>query len=141
MGDLGWIVIEKMASRSHVDVNERRLRPIYDCLDNGNNKKAITEADKVLKKQKDLTCAKVLKALALLRMGRLSEGSSLLSTIHSSQPTDEQTLSAMAICYKETQQYPLIASLYDAAAKQQPNNEDILSCLFMAHVRLGNYQQ
>ena len=46
----------------------------------------------------------VLKALALLRMGRLPEGSSLLSAIHSSQPTDEQTLSAMAICYKETQQ-------------------------------------
>lgn len=30
-----------------------------DCLDNGNNKKAIQEADKVLKKQKDLQCAKV----------------------------------------------------------------------------------
>lgn len=34
-----------------------------------------------------------------------------------------------------------IASLYEAAARHQPNNEDILSCLFMAHVRLGNYQQ
>lgn len=34
-----------------------------------------------------------------------------------------------------------IASLYEAAAKHQPNSEDILSCLFMAHVRLGNYQQ
>ncbi|KAK0047677.1 N-alpha-acetyltransferase 25 NatB auxiliary subunit [Biomphalaria pfeifferi] len=130
-----------MASRSHVDINERRLRPIYDCLDNGNNKKAIQEADKVLKKQKDLTCAKVLKALALLRMGRHAEGSSLLSTIHQSEPTEEQTLNAMSICYKETQQYDKIASLYDAASKQQPNNEDILSCLFMAHVRLGNYQQ
>ncbi|KAH9503147.1 N-alpha-acetyltransferase 25, NatB auxiliary subunit [Bulinus truncatus] len=130
-----------MASRSHVDINERRLRPIYDCLDNGNNKKAVQEADKVLKKQKDLTCAKVLKALALLRMGRHAEGSSLLAAIHQSEPTDEQTLNAMSICYKETQQYDKIASLYEAASKHQPNNEDILSCLFMAHVRLGNYQQ
>ncbi|CAG5115797.1 unnamed protein product [Candidula unifasciata] len=130
-----------MASRSHVDVNERRLRPIYDCLDNGNNKKAIQEADKVLKKQKDLTCAKVLKALALIRSGQMSKGSSLLAEIHQTEPTDEQTLSAMSICYKETQQYEQIASLYEAAAKHQPNNEDILSCLFMAHVRLGNYQQ
>ena len=32
---------------------------VSDCLDNGNNKKAIQEADKVLKKQKDLQCAKV----------------------------------------------------------------------------------
>ncbi|BFZ19068.1 hypothetical protein BsWGS_22107 [Bradybaena similaris] len=130
-----------MASRSHVDVNERRLRPIYDCLDNGNNKKAIQEADKVLKKQKDLTCAKVLKALALIRMGQMSKGSALLAQIHQTEPTDEQTLSAMSICYKETQQYDQIASLYEAAAKHQPSNEDILSCLFMAHVRLGNYQQ
>ena len=38
-----------------------------DCLDNGNNKKAITEADKVLKKQKDLTCAKVCKSVKLYR--------------------------------------------------------------------------
>ena len=31
-----------------------------DCLDNCNNKKALQEADKVLKKQKDFQCAKVL---------------------------------------------------------------------------------
>ncbi|KAK3804416.1 hypothetical protein RRG08_006716 [Elysia crispata] len=129
-----------MASRSHVDVNERRLRPIYDCLDNGNNKKAIQEADKVLKKQKDLSCAKVLKALALLRMGRMPEGNSLLAEVHKSEPMEEQTLNAMSICYKETHQYSCIASLYEAAARQQPANEDILSCLFMAHVRLGNYR-
>ncbi|GFR60420.1 N-alpha-acetyltransferase 25, NatB auxiliary subunit-like [Elysia marginata] len=129
-----------MASRSHVDVNERRLRPIYDCLDNGNNKKAIQEADKVLKKQKDLACAKVLKALALLRMGRLPEGNAILAEVHKSEPMEEQTLNAMSICYKETHQYTSIASLYEAAARQQPANEDILSCLFMAHVRLGNYR-
>jgi hypothetical protein len=28
-------------------VSERRLRPIYDWLDIGNNKKALQEADKV----------------------------------------------------------------------------------------------
>ncbi len=33
---------------------------IVDCLDNGNNKKALQEAEKVLKKQKDFLCAKVL---------------------------------------------------------------------------------
>ena len=75
-----------MASR-HVDVNERRLRPVYgiisvtavakclkygepndyptvcvsfaDALDSMNNKQAIQLADKILKKQKDLHCAKV----------------------------------------------------------------------------------
>ena len=32
---------------SSFQVSERRLRPIYDWLDNGNNKKALQEADKV----------------------------------------------------------------------------------------------
>jgi len=29
-----------------------------DCLDGGNNKKAVQEADRLLKKQKDFPCAK-----------------------------------------------------------------------------------
>uniref|UniRef100_A0A8B9GU29 N(alpha)-acetyltransferase 25, NatB auxiliary subunit n=1 Tax=Astyanax mexicanus TaxID=7994 RepID=A0A8B9GU29_ASTMX len=49
-----------MAARGHVqDPNDRRLRPIYDYLDNGNNKMAIQQADKLLKKHRDLHCAKV----------------------------------------------------------------------------------
>ena len=32
---------------------------LVDCLDNGNNKKALQEAEKLLKKQKDFPCAKV----------------------------------------------------------------------------------
>ncbi|XP_021357895.1 N-alpha-acetyltransferase 25, NatB auxiliary subunit-like [Mizuhopecten yessoensis] len=130
-----------MASRSHVDVNERRLRPIYDCLDNGNNKKAIQEADKVLKKQKDLQCARVLKALALLRLGRHDESAILLKDIHAQNPTDEATLQAMSICYREVYKLDLIADLYENAHKNRPDNEDILSSLFMAYVRLGDYKK
>lgn len=31
--------------------------------------------------------------------------------------------------------------MYDAAAKKDPTNEEILTNLFMAHVRLGDYKQ
>ncbi|KAL8619116.1 hypothetical protein ACOMHN_019388 [Nucella lapillus] len=130
-----------MASRSHVDVNERRLRPIYDCLDNGNNRKAIQEADKVLKKQRDFQCAKVLKALALLRVGRQDESSVLLQEVHGQHPTDDATLQAMAICYREVHRLEAIADLYENAHKARPDNEEVLSALFMAHVRLGNYKK
>ncbi|XP_076434680.1 N-alpha-acetyltransferase 25, NatB auxiliary subunit-like isoform X2 [Babylonia areolata] len=130
-----------MASRSHVDVNERRLRPIYDCLDNGNNRKAIQEADKVLKKQKDFQCAKVLKALALLRLGRQDESSVLLQEVHGQHPTDDATLQAMSICYREVHKLEAIADLYENAHKARPDNEEILSALFMAHVRLGSYKK
>ena len=67
-------------------VIERRLRPVYDALDNLNNKQAIKLADNLLKKQKDLHCAKALKCLALIRSGRAGEGSALLEDIVSSQP-------------------------------------------------------
>ncbi|EYC28234.1 hypothetical protein Y032_0008g55 [Ancylostoma ceylanicum] len=40
---------------------ERRLRPIYDAIDAGNAKKAVQEADKVLKKHPVTVCAKVGK--------------------------------------------------------------------------------
>ncbi|ESO95376.1 hypothetical protein LOTGIDRAFT_215027 [Lottia gigantea] len=130
-----------MASRSHVDVSERRLRPVYDNLDNGNNKKAVQEAEKVLKKQKDFQCAKVLKALALLRLGRQEESSVILQEVHSQHPTDDATLQAMSICYREVHKLDMIADLYQNAYNEKPDNEDILSALFMAHVRLGNYQK
>ena len=62
-------------------VAERRLRPIYDWLDNGNNKKALQEADKVLKKQPDFQCCRVLKCLALIRLGKEGEAEVILNKV------------------------------------------------------------
>ncbi len=35
----------------------------------------------------------------------------------------------------------LVADLYAAAHKAKPDNEDILSALFMAYVRIGDYKK
>jgi N-terminal acetyltransferase B complex non-catalytic subunit len=35
----------------------------------------------------------------------------------------------------------LIADMYDRANTAKPNNEEILTALFMAHVRLGDYKK
>lgn len=35
----------------------------------------------------------------------------------------------------------LIADAYEKATKKEPNNEELLSHLFMAYVRLGEYQK
>ncbi|XP_015778829.1 PREDICTED: N-alpha-acetyltransferase 25, NatB auxiliary subunit-like [Acropora digitifera] len=129
-----------MASR-HVDVNERRLRPVYDALDSMNNKQAIHLADKILKKQKDLHCAKALKALALLRSGKAPEGEVLLKEIMQAQPADDPTLQAMTICYREMQKPEMIPAIYEMALKQGPNNEELHSHLFMAYVRIGEYKK
>ncbi|XP_077995512.1 N-alpha-acetyltransferase 25, NatB auxiliary subunit-like [Glandiceps talaboti] len=130
-----------MAGRSHVDVNERRLRPIYDNLDNGNNKIAAQLADKVLKKQKDLHCAKVLKALALLRLGKHSESFNILQEVSAIEPIEDPTLQAMSICYREMQKPELVTKLYEAALKKQPTNEEFHSHLFMSYVRQSDYKK
>lgn len=70
----------------------------------GNNKKALQECDKVLKKTPNLHCAKALKALALLRMGKESECVSILNALTEEKPCDDATLQAMTFCYQDLQQ-------------------------------------
>ncbi|XP_011304536.1 N-alpha-acetyltransferase 25, NatB auxiliary subunit [Fopius arisanus] len=132
-----------MASKAHVDstVNERRLRPIYDWLDNGNNKKALQEADKVLRKQPTNQCARVLKALALLRLGKEDECQNIMEQVRFEVPCEDSTLQAMSICYKEIHQPEKIREVYEAAAKADPHNEELLTHLFMAYVRLGDFRK
>ncbi|XP_071790320.1 N-alpha-acetyltransferase 25, NatB auxiliary subunit-like [Asterias amurensis] len=133
-----------MANRGghHVDaVTERRLKPIYDNLDNGNYKTAIQMADKVLKKHRDLQCAKVLKALALLRIGKRLESFALTQDVMSTKPVDEPTLQALSICFREMQKPEQIVELYTTALKSNPNNEEFHTHLFMALVRVGDYKR
>ncbi|KAK8379299.1 hypothetical protein O3P69_019285 [Scylla paramamosain] len=131
-----------MAGRTHAEdcVIERRLRPIYEWLDSGVNKKAVQEADKVLRKQPNLHCARVLKGLALLRMGKEEECLALVGQVVKEGPTDETTLQALTICYREMHQPEQICRVYEVAVKGEPGNEELLSHLFMSYVRVGDYK-
>ena len=82
-------------------LQDRKLRPLYDALDNLNNKQAVQRADKLLKKEKDFHCAKVLKALALVRMLRVKDATAILDEVKQLPTLDENTLQAMSVCYKE----------------------------------------
>ncbi|XP_071448582.1 N-alpha-acetyltransferase 25, NatB auxiliary subunit [Hetaerina americana] len=132
-----------MAAKTHVDisVSERRLRPIYDWLDVGNNKKALQEADKVLKKQPSFQCAKVLKALALLRLGKDDECEQILESVRQEVPCEDSTLQAMTLCYREIHKPEKICEIYEGATKKDPANEELLTQLFMAHVRVNDYRK
>ncbi|KAM6986432.1 N-alpha-acetyltransferase 25, NatB auxiliary subunit [Aplochiton taeniatus] len=131
-----------MAARGHVqDPNDRRLRPIYDYLDNGNNKMAIQQADKLLKKHKDLYCAKVLKAIGLQRTGKQDEAFSLAQEVSTLEPTDDNSLQALTILYREMHRPELVTKLYEAAVKKVPLSEEYHSHLFMAYARVGEYKK
>uniref|UniRef100_A0A8C2E0E6 N(alpha)-acetyltransferase 25, NatB auxiliary subunit n=1 Tax=Cyprinus carpio TaxID=7962 RepID=A0A8C2E0E6_CYPCA len=131
-----------MAARGHVqDPNDRRLRPIYDYLDNGNNKMAIQQADKLLKKHKDLHCAKVLKAIGLQRTGKQDEAFTLAQEVAVLEPTDDNSLQALTILYREMHRPELVTKLYEAAVRKVPTSEEYHSHLFMAYARVGEYKK
>ncbi|CAH2229462.1 jg20847 [Pararge aegeria aegeria] len=119
---------------------ERRLRPIYDWLDNGNNKKALQEAEKVLKKSPSLQAARALKALAMFRLGKGLEAHAVLQALADEKPSDDTTLQAMTILYRESQQFMKVCELYEAAVKAEPTSEELHSHLFMSYVRVGDYR-
>lgn len=75
-----------------------------DWLDNGNNKKALQEAEKVLKKSPTLQAARALKALALFRLGKNVQAQALLDELANEKLCDDTTLQAMTISYRESQQ-------------------------------------
>lgn len=74
----------------------------------GSFKKAVQEADKVLKKSPNLQCARALKALALLRMGRDEECEQLFSVLQKEDIVDDATLQVMKWVYRETCQRKII---------------------------------
>lgn len=74
---------------------------ILDAIDIGNNKKALQEVEKVLKKTPNLKTALALKALALIRLGREKESQSFIEDLEASEPDDDPTLQVMTYCYRE----------------------------------------
>lgn len=80
----------------------------------GNPKKALQEAEKVLKKTPKLQCALALKSLSFLRLGKEDESQNILSTLEDSDQYDEATLQVMTFVYKETEQckYFIITQLF-----------------------------
>ncbi|NXK91576.1 NAA25 acetyltransferase, partial [Formicarius rufipectus] len=115
--------------------------PCADYLDNGNNKMAIQQADKLLKKHKDLHCAKVLKAIGLQRTGKQDEAYALAQEVAALEPTDDNSLQALTILYREMHRPELVTKLYEAAVKKVPNSEEYHSHLFMAYARVGEYKK
>ncbi|XP_002000593.4 phagocyte signaling-impaired protein [Drosophila mojavensis] len=119
---------------------ERRLRPVYDNLEVGNNRKALQESEKLLRKHPNLLCARALKGLSLLRLGRYEESHSCLQSVAEEKPVDDSTLQVLSFCYREMEQLDKIVELYQHAVKLNPGNEELLAHLFVSHVRVEDYK-
>lgn len=120
---------------------DRHMKKIYDCLNIGCNKKAVQEVDRLPKNVRDLTAFKALKSLALIRMSKRRQAFDILNEINPEDDLDEATLQTMTSCYKESVDVGRIVDLYEAASRRKPNNLDIMSHLFMSHVRVFNFKR
>lgn len=120
---------------------DRHLKKIYDCLNIGCNKKAVQEVDRLQKNVRDLPVFKALKSLALIRMYKRRQAFDILNEINPQDDLDEVTLQTMTSCYKESVDVGKIVDLYEAASKRKPNDPEIMSHLFMAHVRVFNFKR
>nr|CAD2141598.1 unnamed protein product [Meloidogyne enterolobii] len=135
----------------------RRLRPIYDAIDAGQYKKAILEADKVLKKHSQINGARALKALALIRTGkfliyyleyfiildRTNEALNILRNLETDladEEFNENTIQAVCHCYKELNSPERIVTLYALLTKKYPKNEKLARELFFAHIRTKDFR-
>lgn len=120
---------------------DRHLKKIYDCLNIGCNKKAVQEVDRLPKNVRDLTVFKALKSLALIRMYKRRQAFDILNEINPKDDLDEVTLQTMTSCYKESVDVGKIVDLYEEASKRKPHDPEIMSHLFMAHVRVFNFKR
>ncbi|CAJ0929245.1 unnamed protein product, partial [Mesorhabditis belari] len=124
-------------------VIERRLKPLYELIDSGNSKRAVQEAEKILKKHPDLICAKALKSLALLRLERNDEAFTIINDVEQlakKQILDDGTLKALCHCFKEASTPGRIRLLYESQVELKPT-EATLVHLFLAYVRLHEYKK
>lgn len=77
---------------------------ILDSFEVGNNKKALHETEKVLKKTPNLRCARALKGLALMRLGKNDESNAIINQIVAEKPSDDATLQVLSYIYKEMEE-------------------------------------
>jgi N-terminal acetyltransferase B complex non-catalytic subunit len=125
-------------------IANRRLKSIYDAIDGGQCKKAIQEADKVLKKHPYLMTAKALKALALIRLDRNAEALPLLDIVEThivEEEAEDNTIQAIVHCFKEIFAPERIVRIYESLFNRFPQNDTFATQLFLAYVRVRDYKQ
>jgi N-terminal acetyltransferase B complex non-catalytic subunit len=74
-------------------------------------------------------------------MGKTIESEQIAEDVKKSEPSDDPTLQAMTLYYRETNQPEHVCGIYEAAVKMYPKNDELLSHLFMSYVRVHNYRK
>ena len=118
-----------------------KVRSIYDALDARNPKQAVKLCDATLKRS-SIPLVRALKAVALERLGRADEATALAretSTAALKAPIDEHVLSTLMLVFKALGLADEGSAVYEAAWQVEPDNEELSSALFLAHLRTASF--
>ena len=78
----------------------RKLEPIYEMIDGGNNKAALKSIDReLLSKFPAMQIGRVLKGIVLQRMGKDDEGLDLCESVRLEGPRDDTVLHTLCLLY------------------------------------------
>ncbi|KAH7096936.1 N-acetyltransferase B complex non catalytic subunit-domain-containing protein [Auriculariales sp. MPI-PUGE-AT-0066] len=124
-------------------VEERQIRAIYEAIDTGSYKNAAQQANKFLKKQPKHQQYRALKCLALSRTGRAddeAEAHTLVEELIREKPTDQVVLGPLSHALRQLNRPFDALSMFDAAYKQAPGDEELGAQAFMANVRVGHWK-
>ena len=118
----------------------RKLEPIYEMIDGGNNKAALKSIDReLLSKFPAMQIGRVLKGIVLQRMGRDDEGMDLCESVRLEGPRDDTVLHTLSLFYKNTGRTEQTVAMFEAAAEAQPRNPEYLRSLFQSYARGGAF--
>ncbi|KAG8715795.1 hypothetical protein FRC08_010170 [Ceratobasidium sp. 394] len=120
-------------------MTDRKLQPIYDALETS-PKLALQLCNKSLKKQPESAAIKSLKALALIRAGKLEECIALADQLIASKPSDDAVLNTLSHVLRALDRPQDVVTLYDDAYKQSPNNEELGCQAFVAMAKVGSWR-
>lgn len=117
----------------------RKLDPIYECVDTGQNKAALKLIGDLLKKYPTLQIARVLKGITLSRMGMEDEGMELCEEVRAEGPADDTVLNTLALFYKNVGAAQQQVEMFEQASERDPRNAEHLTLLFQAYARAYDF--
>ena len=98
----------------------RKLDPIYECVDTGQNKAALKLIGDLLKKYPTLQIARVLKGITLSRMGMEDQGMELCEEVRAEGPADDTVLNTLALFYKNVGAAQQQVEMFEQASERDP---------------------
>lgn len=129
-----------MASKAGSILDQYRCAPVYDALDAGNNRVAISKADELIRAGNAIQLARALKSVALVRTGAFAEARKICDEIVRGR-IDMNVLSPLALVLTHVDRLPQLAELLLSASEASPKDKKLADDALVALVKARMYQR